>query len=115
VLRDGAVVNKVGTRGLALAAADGRKPFYVACETLKFDARYDAASWPGSPPQHEKQISEAAGERAGGIGNLFEVTPGSLVTLVVTERGTYAPDVVRMMLSAGRARGRTTTEDSRPR
>src|SRR5207247_5572630 len=41
VLRDAAVVNKVGTHGLASAAADRKKPFYVDCETTKFYARYD--------------------------------------------------------------------------
>jgi len=88
VLRDGAVVNKVGTRGLAAVAADRKKPFYVACETLKFDARYDAATWPGS---HIPTMS-----------SMFEVTPADLVTTIVTERGTYGPEVVRMMLSPGR-------------
>src|SRR5712692_1883319 len=89
VLRDGAVVNKVGTTGLARAAADRKKSFYVACETLKFDARYDASTWPGS------RIPTA-------MNPTFEVTPGELVTTIVTERGTYAPEVIRTMLSPGR-------------
>ena len=85
VLRDGSVVNKRGTRALAEAAAKHGKPMYVACETLKFDARFDAASWPGP--------------RAG---NLFDVTPGPLVTTVVTERGTYAPEIIRTLLAPAR-------------
>src|SRR5205809_597098 len=85
VLRDGSVVNKRGTRALAEAAAKHGKPMYVACETLKFDARFDAASWPGP--------------RAG---NLFDVTPGPLVTTVVTERGTYAPEIIRTLLASAR-------------
>src|SRR3989440_11913848 len=72
VLRDGAVVNKVGTRGLAAVAADRKKPFYVACETLKFDARYDAATWPGL--------------RIPSMNSTFEVTPSELITTTVTER-----------------------------
>ena len=82
VLRDGSIVNKIGTLAIAQAAADGQKPVYVACETLKFDARFDATSWPGA--------------RTAG---LFDVTPGRLVTTVVTERGTYAPDIIRTMLA----------------
>jgi len=85
VLRDGSVVNKRGTRALAEAAAKHGKPMYVACETLKFDARFDAASWPGP--------------RAG---NLFDVTPSPLVTTVVTERGTYAPEIIRTLLAPAR-------------
>src|SRR3972149_2233691 len=71
-----------GPRALARAPADGQNPVYVACETLKFDARFDATSWPGA--------------RTAG---LFDVTPGRLVTTVVTERGTYAPAIIRTMLA----------------
>ncbi len=88
VLRDGSVVNKVGTQALALAAKDRAKPFYVACESLKFDARYDGASWPVRPD----------------IDPLFDLTPGHLVTMVVTERGAYTPDVIRTMLAPARRR-----------
>ncbi len=88
VLRDGSVVNKVGTHSLARAAVDRKKPFYVACETLKFDARYDAATWPGL---HIPTMSST-----------FEVTPPELITTTVTERGTYTPEIVRTMLSPGR-------------
>jgi len=89
VLRDGSVVNKTGTHGLARAAADRKKPFYVACESLKLDARYDAGTWPGP------RIPTA-------MNPTFEVTPAELVTTIVTERGTYAPEVIRTMLSPGR-------------
>jgi len=88
VLRDGSVVNKVGTQALALAAADHTKPFYVACESLKFDARYDGASWPASAA----------------MGRVFDLTPGRLVTIVATERGAYTPDVIRTMLAPARER-----------
>jgi translation initiation factor eIF-2B subunit delta len=97
VLRDGAVVNKVGTHALAAVAADRKKPFFVACETLKFDARYDGATWPGT--------------RIPAMSSTFEVTPSELITTVVTERGTYTPETIRTMLSPGRApRGRARTE-----
>ena len=85
VLRDGSIVNKRGTRPLAEAAAKYGKPMFVACETLKFDARFDVASWP-----------------APRTGNLFDLTPGPLVTTVVTERGTYAPEIIRTMLAPSR-------------
>lgn len=85
VLRDGSVVNKKGTLPLTRAATDAKKPVYVACETLKFDARFDAASWPRGLNQ-----------------DLFDVTPGDLVTTVVTERGTYTSDIIRTMLAQSR-------------
>ncbi|MGI0149456.1 MAG: hypothetical protein ACREDF_08000 [Thermoplasmata archaeon] len=82
VLRDGSIVNKRGTLPLAQAATDLGKPVYIACETLKFDARFDSASWPRNRGQ-----------------DLFDVTPGRLVTTVVTERGTYTPETIRTMLA----------------
>src|SRR5439155_1563621 len=103
VLRDAAVVNKVGTHGLARAAADRKKPFYVACETLKFDARYDVTSWPGllsrdasGPPKADEGTSATYHD--------FEITPAHLVTMLITERGSYTPELPRTMLSSGRDR-----------
>ncbi len=102
VLRDAAVVNKIGTYGLALAAADHKKPFYVACETLKFDARYDASSWPSPRPHEPDEVWNDRGEHIAVVNRYFEVTPGRLLTMAVTERGAYAPDVIRTMLAQAR-------------
>src|SRR5437899_4034812 len=44
VLRDGAVVNKVGTHGLARAGGDRKKPLHVCCETGKVAGRDDAGT-----------------------------------------------------------------------
>ncbi len=102
VLRDGAVVNKIGSYGLALAARDHGKPFHVACETLKFDARHDAASWPGSRPMSPKEVWENPPERIDVVNRYFELVPASLVTAIVTERGSYAPDLVKTLLAQAR-------------
>lgn len=99
VLRDGAIVNKIGSYALALAAADRKKPFYVACETLKFDARYDEATWPGSPAMNPKEIWDRPPEKIDVMNRPFELTPARLVTSIATERGTFAPDLVRTMLA----------------
>ncbi len=99
VLKDGAVVNKIGTYGIALAAADRKKPFYVACETLKFDARYDAASWPEPPAMNPREVWDRPPEAVDVLNRYFDVTPAHLVTLIATERGTYAPDIVKTMLA----------------
>jgi translation initiation factor 2B subunit (eIF-2B alpha/beta/delta family) len=101
VLRDGAVVNKIGTHGLATAASASKRPFYVACETLKFDARYDTGTWP-SAPRNVGDVPAGADDHAKEAYRLFELTPARLITTVVTERGTYTPDVVRTMLSPAR-------------
>jgi translation initiation factor 2B subunit (eIF-2B alpha/beta/delta family) len=103
ILNDGSIVNKIGTYALALSAADHKKPFHVACETLKFDARYDASTWPGSPLMNPRELWDRPPEKIDVMNRYFEVTPGRLVTSIVTERGTFAPDIVRTMLAqAGR-------------
>lgn len=98
VLRDGSVVNKIGTYALALAAAEAKKPLYVACETLKFDSRYEAVTWPGSPRMKPQELWERPPEAIDVLNRHFEVTPATLVTGIVTERGSYAPDLVRTVL-----------------
>jgi len=102
ILRDAAVVNKIGTYTLALAATDAKKPFYVACESLKFDARYDTASWPTPGPRPSGEVWDGRGDRIDALNRYFEITPGRLVTTTVTERGTYTPDVLRTMLAQAR-------------
>lgn len=104
ILRDGSFVNKTGSYGLALAAADYKKPLYVAAETLKFDARHDLASWPGGPEMNPREVWPNPPERIDIRNRYFEAVPARLVALYATERGTYAPDIVKTMLSqAGRA------------
>lgn len=102
VLKDGAVVNKIGSYGLALAAKAHGKPFHVACETLKFDSRHDATSWPGSPPMNPREVWENPPERVDVVNRYFEVVPANLVTMIVTERGSFAPDLVKTMMSQAR-------------
>ncbi|SRR5712691_578323 len=98
VLRDGSVVNKIGTHRLASTAANDHKPVYVVCETLKFDARYDAVTWPGSPSRGDERQAETSVPATEGFRD-FEVTPAQLVTMIATERGAYAPDTIRIMLT----------------
>lgn len=99
VLRDGSVVNKIGSYGLALAAREQGRPFHVACETLKFDARHDAASWPGSPAMSPREVWDASPPTVDVVNRYFEVVPAALVTAIVTERGSFAPDLVKTMLA----------------
>ncbi|WP_251329088.1 NUDIX domain-containing protein [Haloplanus pelagicus] len=90
VLADGSVVNKVGTRSLALAAARAGVPVYVAAaaDTVRPDERFhgedgDATDlYDGAAP-----VSVA--------NPIFDRTPADLVTGVVTERGVLDGEGVR--------------------
>jgi translation initiation factor 2B subunit (eIF-2B alpha/beta/delta family) len=82
VLADGSLVNKVGTRGLAIAAAREGVPVYAvaAADKVRPDERFagetgaDADLYDGSAP-----VTVA--------NPIFDRTPADLVTGVITERG----------------------------
>lgn len=83
ILPDGAIVNKVGTHLIALAAAERGIPFFVVCERFK--------RWPPdrSPPTafEEKEADEVWTPVVGvRVRNpYFEATPARLITALVTE------------------------------
>ena len=87
VLRDGALVNKIGTYPLALAAKAAGKPFYGACEVLKIDAAHTAQT---IPPPELKPPDELQPPPKVGVRNVyFDLTPPELVTSFITDKGVY--------------------------
>lgn len=88
VLADGAVVNKVGTYLLALAARDHGLPFYVCCESFKHTRRTaDDISL------EEMDPSELAAPEMPGIlvrNVYFDITPARLVSAWIDEDGVRA-------------------------
>lgn len=97
VLADGSIVNKVGTRLTALAAEDGGVPFYVACETCKFDVR----NYLGRPPILEEGCAAEVAEGFPGVevrNPCFEVTPARLITSLVTEKGVMDVEAIRTQM-----------------
>ena len=90
ICSDGAVVNGAGTYMLALAAEKAGVPFYVLCETLKFDSRLK-----GSDVEiEEKEPEEVTGTADLPAGTIvrnpyFDITPLELITSVVTENGLF--------------------------
>jgi eIF-2B alpha/beta/delta-like uncharacterized protein len=92
---DGTIVNGVGTYPLALAAQKAAVPFYVLCETLKFDHRLRSEE----VDLEEKEPSEIVGRAKlpplVSVKNpYFDLTPLKLVTGIVTENGLLTPEGV---------------------
>jgi len=92
---DGKVINGIGTYQLALAAEKAGIPFYVLCETLKFDPRLKG----DEVDLEEKEPSEVV--RPGVLppevkvkNPHFDITPLELITAVVTENGLLTPEGV---------------------
>jgi translation initiation factor 2B subunit (eIF-2B alpha/beta/delta family)/8-oxo-dGTP pyrophosphatase MutT (NUDIX family) len=75
VLADGSIVNKIGTRKIAVEAEAKNVPFYAICETSKFSA------------------ANLLGEDIE-IAQIFDVTPSKLIRKIVTELGPIDPDGV---------------------
>lgn len=105
ICADGGTVNGVGTYPLALAAQKASVPFYVLCETLKFDHRLKSQD----ADLEEKNPAEVIGKNklpstVRAKNPHFDITPLELVTGIVTENGLLAPDgvtgYIRRLLSA---------------
>jgi translation initiation factor 2B subunit (eIF-2B alpha/beta/delta family) len=73
VLADGSIVNKIGTRKIAVEAEAKNVPFYSICETSKFST------------------ANLLGEDIE-IAQIFDVTPSKLIQKIVTELGPFEPD-----------------------
>ena len=93
VTANGDVANKIGTYLKALAAREASVPFYVAFPASTIDWTLDDGS---AIPIEERSADEVttiggvriAPEKSPAFNPAFDVTPASLVTAFVTERGT---------------------------
>jgi methylthioribose-1-phosphate isomerase len=87
IAANGDVANKIGTYALAVLAAHHDLPFVVVAPTSTLDP--DTASGAGFP------IEERAPEEITTVfparNPAFDVTPATLVTAIVTERGVHRP------------------------
>ena len=84
----GSLVNGIGTYQLALASKKADIPFYVLCETLKFDPRLKGAQVNLEEKEPDEVAEPASLPPETKIKNpYFDITPLELVTAVVTENG----------------------------
>jgi ribose 1,5-bisphosphate isomerase len=98
ILPDGDLINRIGTRLLALAAKDADVPFYSASETMKVAAPSEPL--PFAPEEGDPK--EVCADKWLEVRNVrYEVTPARLVTAYVTEHGLLDPaEVGRYALEA---------------
>lgn len=108
VAANGDVANKVGTLGVALAAAHFGVPFYVGCPWSTIDL--------ATPSGAQVVVEERAADEVTGFADVrsaplvvgarnpaFDVTPASLITGIVTDRGLVAPGELASLATAGPA------------
>lgn len=89
IARNGDTANKIGTYGLAIVAAHHGVPFYVAAPRTTFD--FDMASGMEIPIEERSpdEIRIAPDDPA--YNPAFDVTPGRLITGIITEYGVLQP------------------------
>jgi len=96
---NGDVANKIGTYTKALLAKAHEIPFYVAAPVSTFDFDLESGA---DIPIEERDSKEVlfmgeyrvAPEGAEALNPAFDVTPASLVTGIITDRGIFAPDEI---------------------
>jgi methylthioribose-1-phosphate isomerase len=96
IAADGATANKVGTYGLAVLARHHGVPFVVAAPVSTVDL--DTPDGAAIPVEQRApgEVTEVAGQPVTPAGTeawnpAFDVTPPSLITALVTERGVLQP------------------------
>ena len=110
IAANGDVANKVGTLGLAIAAARYDVPFYVAAPYSTLD--------PATPDGSAVPIEERPGDEVASCGGrrtvpagvpvlnpAFDVTPAGLVGAIVTDRGVFRAPYGTSLPGALRPRG----------
>ena len=95
ICADGMVVNGIGTYQLALASEKANVPFYVVCDTLKFDPRLQGNEIDLEEKEPSEVVEPAQLPPGVRIKNpYFDITPPELVTAVITENGLLTTEEV---------------------
>jgi methylthioribose-1-phosphate isomerase len=96
IAANGDTANKIGTYGLAVLARHHAVPFYVAAPVSTIDPSIESGEAIVIEERDAAEVRGVAGRETAPIESpvfnpAFDVTPASLITAIVTERGVYRP------------------------
>ncbi|NOZ76259.1 MAG: ribose 1,5-bisphosphate isomerase [Euryarchaeota archaeon] len=92
VAANGAVINKIGTSQLALAAHEARVVFMVAAETYKFHPETMVGELVEIEERDPAEVAQPEDFPGVEIRNpAFDVTPPEYIDLIITEKGVIPP------------------------
>jgi eIF-2B alpha/beta/delta-like uncharacterized protein len=97
---NGAVVNKIGTSLMALAAYEARVRVYVVSSTFKFSPETLVGELVEIPEIEISEYMPEGWEKLKALkpkSPLFDVTPPSYIDAIITEKGVIAPEFAVMM------------------
>lgn len=102
VTANGAIVNKIGTSQIALAAKEARVRVYVCAETYKFSPSTmlgELVEIEERPPTEVVPEDELASLGNVRIANpAFDITPAEMIDAIITERGVIPPQAAILIL-----------------
>ena len=101
ITANGALINKIGTSQIALAAKEARVPFMVAAETYKFSPK---TLFGELVVIEERGASEVAPEELLKLGvkvrnPAFDVTPRDYIDVIITEIGAIPPEMAYIVIT----------------
>ncbi len=96
ITANGDTANKIGTYSLAVLAKFHKIPFYIAAPYSTFDLSLSTGKDIPIEERHSREVREALGaktapEKVSVWNPAFDVTPNSLITAIITERGVVYP------------------------
>jgi len=96
IAKNGDTANKIGTYGIAIIAGHFGVPFYVAAPTSTFDLEIESGEMIPIEKRCEEEIrffneKQIAASKARVCNPAFDVTPHSLLTGIITEKGIIEP------------------------
>ncbi|MFJ8064341.1 S-methyl-5-thioribose-1-phosphate isomerase [Psychrobacillus sp. NPDC096426] len=97
IATNGDTANKIGTLNLALLAAAYQIPFYVAAPISTFDLTIESGKAIPIEERPAEEITHVAGKQVAPPNTrvynpAFDVTPGRLITAIITEKGIIHPE-----------------------
>lgn len=99
IAANGAVVNKIGTSQIALAAHEARVPTFVAAESYKFHPSTLVGELIKIEERDPSEIVDPDEYPGLEIRNpAFDVTPSDYIDLIITERGVIPPEAAYEIL-----------------
>ena len=103
VAANGAVVNKIGTSLVALAAKEARVRFYVATETFKFSPYTLLGELVPIEVRDPREVVDEEwireNEKVKIFNPVFDVTPPEYVDAIITEKGVIPPQAALLLLT----------------
>ncbi|MDE3059045.1 MAG: S-methyl-5-thioribose-1-phosphate isomerase [Bacteroidota bacterium] len=96
IAANGDTANKIGTYNVAIIAKEHGIPFYVAAPTSTIDVSLLHGEMIPIEERQANEVTEGFGTRSAPYGvnvfnPAFDITPGGLITAIVTERGVLRP------------------------